>query len=250
MGLMKKFFLLILSLTFFQLLTAQVSKKIETLDQFWIGYFNQTRLSNKWGFWLDAQIRTENNFVDSMATFVFRPGITYYLSDNTKLSLGYAFMNHYPADNHVDVSQPEQRIWQQLIWNTNYNRIKLVQRVRLEERFRRKFKDKDELAEGYYFNYRFRYSILFQFPLNQKTNEKGAISFVANDELMINFGKQVVYNYFDQNRFLLGFNYYFSPQNSILLGYMNQFQQLASGYSYKVMHVIRIAYSQNLDFRK
>ena len=77
-----------------------------------------------------------------------------------------------------------------------------MQWVRLEERWRRKIKDADELADGYNFNYRIRYNFFFQVPITKKAYEKGSLTYVFNDELMINFGDQIVYNYFDQNRFL------------------------------------------------
>ena len=73
---------------------------------------------------------------------------------------------------------------------------------------------------------------------------------MISNEIMINFGKHVVYNYFDQNRFLAGFNYYLDDNNTIFLGYMNQFQQLATENDYHFINVIRLVYTQTLNFRK
>ena len=125
-----------------------------------------------------------------------------------------------------------------------------MQWLRLEERYRRKIKDADELAEGYDFNFRFRYNILFQVPLNKKMYGKGGLSFVVNDELHINFGDQIVYNYFDQNRFFAGFNYFLSKNSNLQFGYLNVFQQLSSGNKYKVINAARVFFFQNLDIRK
>jgi hypothetical protein len=89
----------------------------------------------------------------------------------------------------------------------NYERIRLMQWVRLEERWARKIENADEMAEGYNFNFRIRYNFFFQVPITKKAYEKGSLCFVVNDELMVNFGKQIVYNYFDQNRACLpGYN--------------------------------------------
>ena len=33
---------------------APVEKEIHNREQLWVGYFNQTRLSKRWGFWLDV----------------------------------------------------------------------------------------------------------------------------------------------------------------------------------------------------
>src|SRR6187401_1076840 len=88
----------------------QVSKTKEYVEQVWLGYFNQTRFNKRWGAWVDVHIRTKENFFDSLSQFIFRPGLTYYIDDKTKLTLGYAFVNHFPADSHAEISQPEHRI--------------------------------------------------------------------------------------------------------------------------------------------
>lgn len=228
----------------------QANKTKETCEQIWLGYFNQTRLSDKWGFWVDAHIRTKDDFTDSLSQFIIRPGITYYLADKTKLTVGYAYVNHFPADAHPETSQPEHRIWQQIQWHNNYDRIKLMQWVRLEERYRRKIKDADELADGYNFNFRARFNIMMQVALGKNKFEKGSLAWVVNDELMVNFGDQIVYNYFDQNRFFTGFHYYVTKHSFLQFGYMNVFQQLSSGNKYRVLHAARVFFVQNLDLRK
>ncbi|MEO7393735.1 MAG: DUF2490 domain-containing protein, partial [Chitinophagaceae bacterium] len=60
--------------------------------------------------------------------------------------------------------------------------------------------------------------------------------FVINDEVHINFGEEIVNNYFDQNRFFVGLKYQCSKQSNVQLGYMNVFQQLAAGNKYKSIH--------------
>ena len=73
---------------------------------------------------------------------------------------------------------------------------------------------------------------------------------VVNDEVHVNFGKQVIYNYFDQNRFFLGFKYQLTEHDNLQLGYMNVFQQLPAGNKYRSADVIRLFYFQNIDLRK
>jgi len=215
-----------------------------------MGYFNQTRFSNKWGAWAETQLRTKEDFFTNFSQAILRFGLTYYLNDNTKLTAGYAYVNHFPADNHKEISQPEHRPWQQLQWHTKYPKLRLMQWFRLEERFRRKIKDDDELAEGYNFNFRFRYNFLAQFPLSKKRFQPKTFSFIANDEVHINFGKQVVNNYFDQNRFFLGFAYHVNLKDNFQFGYMNVFQQLPAGNQYRSIHVARVSYFHNPDLRK
>ena len=225
-------------------------KQTTHLNQIWFAYFNQTRFSDRWGLWVDLQLRTKEDFVEDLSQGIARVGLTYYLNNDAKLTLGYAFVNHFPGDNHPDISQPEHRIWQQLQWHTKYPRIRLMQYARLEERYRRKIKDDDELAEGYSFNYRFRYNFLFSAAIGKKAFTPGTLSFVVNDEIHVNFGKEIVYNYFDQNRFFVGFNYQTTNTDNLQFGYLNVFQQLPAGSQYRAINGARISYFHNLDLRK
>jgi len=234
------------------LLTSTVfaQKKVTSVQQIWGGYFNQLRLTDKVGLWGDFHLRTKEDFTNDLSQSIVRLGFTYYLKDFTKLTVGYAWVNHFPADNHADISQTEHRPWQQVQWHNNFPRLKVMQWVRLEERFRRKIKDNDELAPGYNFNYRTRYNLFLMTPLGKKAFAPKSLSFVVNDEVHVNFGKQVVYNTFDQNRFFLGLAYHTNKHDNLQFGYMNVFQQLAAGNAYRSNHVFRVFYFQNLDLRK
>lgn len=225
-------------------------KETATESQTWLGYFNQTRFSNKWGIWVDAHLRTKEDLFTNFSQGLVRLGLTYYLNDATKLTAGYAYVNHFPADNHKNISQPEHRPWQQIQWHTKYAKLRTMQWVRLEERYRRKILNDDKLADGYSFNFRVRYNFFLQAPLSKKNFAPGTFSFVVNDEVHINFGKEIVYNYFDQNRFFLGFAYHTNAHDNLQVGYMNLFQQLAAGNKYRQLHVLRVFYFHNLDLRK
>jgi len=235
---------------FSSIANAQSEKSTEHLNQLWFGYFNQTRLSNKWGLWTDLQLRTKENFVDNFSQSIIRLGLTYYVTDATKLTAGYAYVSIYPADAHKQVTQPEHRPWQQVQWHTTYGKKRMMQWFRLEERFRRKILNDSTLADGYNFNFRIRYNIWYDLPLSKKGIVPKSFSFVVNDEVHINFGKEIVNNYFDQNRFFLGLKYQFTAHSNLQVGYMNLFQQLAPGNKYKSINAIRFFYFQNLDLRK
>ena len=125
-----------------------------------------------------------------------------------------------------------------------------MQWVRLEERYRRNILNDSTLANGYAFNFRARYNFLIQVPLSSKGIVPNTFSFIANDEVHVNFGKQVVYNYFDQNRFFVGFAWQTTATDNLQFGYMNVFQQLPAGNKYRSIHTARISYFHNLDLRK
>lgn len=229
---------------------AQNTKQIVDNKQLWLGYFNQTRLTNKFGFWFDGHLRSTNNFVDNWLVGIARLGLTYYVNDHVKLTAGYAYINHFPADGHKNISQPEHRPWQQVQWHTNSKKIKLMQWLRTEQRFRQKIKSDDELADGYNFNYRFRYNFALFVALGKKNFEPNSLCFIFNDEIHVNLGKEITYNTFDQNRLFLGLGYQLSKHAQLQLGYMNVFQQLSAGNRYNNNHTIRAFVFHTLDLRK
>ena len=225
-------------------------KHTETYNQVWLAYFNQTRFIDKWGLWADVHLRTKEDFFTNFSQSILRFGITYYLNDAAKLTAGYAYISNYPWDNHKEVTQPEHRGWQQIQWHNKYTKMRTMQWFRLEEKFKRKILNDSTLASGYTFNYKLRYNFYLQIPLSKKGIQPKTLSFVVNDEVHINFGKQIVYNYFDQNRFFVGFSFQSNKTDNLQFGYMNLFQQLTSGSQYKMVNAARIFYFHNIDLRK
>lgn len=225
-------------------------KQTTHVQQFWAGYLNRTRFSDRWGVWLDLHLRTKEDFFTDLSTGIARVGLTYYASDHLKLTAGYAFVNHFPADDHSGISQPEHSPWQQVQWHTNTKRSRVMQWLRLEERYRRKISNNEELGEGYNFNYRVRYNFMMMLPLSMKAFAPNTLTLALNDEIHVNMGKEIVNNYFDQNRFFIGLAYHVNAKDNLQFGYMNIFQQLPAGNRYRSLHVARVFYFHNLDLRK
>lgn len=235
---------------FFTTAVKAQQKNTSHASQTWLAYFNQTRLGAKWGVWGDFQIRTREELVSNFSTGIARVGLTYFIDDNLRVTLGYGYINNFPANDNIKVSQPEHRPWQQVQWFTKNKRTRLMQYIRLEQRYRRKYLDNTALANSYSFNFRLRYNFFYQLPLTAQGLVPKNFSAIINDELHINFGKQIVNNYFDQNRFFLGLNYAFDANNNLQFGYLNTFIQTAAGNQYRNINALRVAYLQNFDFRK
>ncbi|MEO8108936.1 MAG: DUF2490 domain-containing protein [Ginsengibacter sp.] len=66
------------------------------------------------GNWADLHLRTKENFTDKFSQSIIRLRLIYYPMDETKLTMGYAYISIYPGDNHTEITQPEHRIWQQV----------------------------------------------------------------------------------------------------------------------------------------
>lgn len=225
-------------------------KNTSHASQTWMSYFNQLRFSNKWGLWTDVQLRTREKLVQDLSTGIARVGLTYYVDDNLRLTAGYAFVNHYPTSDNITVSQPEHRPWQQVQWFVNNKRTRLTHYIRLEERWRKRYLSNTQLDDSYAFNFKLRYNFLYQIPLQKEGLVAKKWSLLINDEVHVNFGKQVVNNYFDQNRFFVGLNYAVDQNNNLQMGYMNTFIQQPAGNQYRNLNILRVAWTQNMDLRK
>lgn len=227
--------------------TSVSGKHIEHRDQLWLGYFNQTRLTNKFGLWLDVQYRLTENFVGRPFQFLFRPAATYFIKDNLRLNVGYTFVSHYPGEG-LNTTRFEHRPWQQIWWNQKYPGLTTLQWLRFEQRFNEKVIS-DVKQDGFNYNFRVRYNFSFFVPL--KGNEMKAKTPFATvgNELFLNFGDRIVYNTFDQNRLFAGIGYQFTSHLNAQVGYLNVYQQESSGSNYVSSHAVRLVVFHTLDLR-
>jgi hypothetical protein len=237
-------FLVLISVSTFAQTTP---KDVGSREQIWLAYFNQTRLTNKFGLWLDVHYRRTDNFVERPFQLMFRPALTWFITNNLRANAGYAFVNHFPAKN-LETSRPEHRSWQQIWWNQKYTGLTMLQWLRLEQRFNRKIAN-DVLEDGYNYGNRVRYNISFSIPLKGKELVKGTPFISVANELFVNFGDKVVYNTFDQNRFSVSIAYQINANTNAQLGYLNVFQQEAAGNKYMISHGVRLFVLQNIDLR-
>lgn len=222
-------------------------KEIHSREQLWLGYFNQTRFTNKLGVWVDVHYRMTDNFVDRPFQFIFRPAVTYFIKDNLRLNVGYALANHFPAQG-LKTSRLEHRAWQQLWWNQKYPGLTTLQWLRLEQRFNEKVVA-DEKLDGYNYTFRARYNISFFISLKGKEMAPKTPFAAFINEVFLNFGDKVLYNTFDQNRFFAGFGYHFTSHLNAQLGYMNVYQQEGSGNKYMSTHAVRLFVFHSFDLR-
>lgn len=222
-------------------------KESETSQQAWLGYFNQTRLTPKSGLWLDLQFRT-NSWVDEAASSIVRLGYTYYARDQLRLTAGYGWITHFALSPHApDI--PEHRAWQQVQWFDKNYRASLAQYLRVEQRFVRKEVD-GKLLDDHRFTWRFRYNFAVSIPIRAAEILPKTPFLFLNDEIHVNAGRNIVNNYFDQNRLFAGLGYQFSRDVNAHLGYLYVFQQLPTGNRYVHVHALRLFVFHKLDLGK
>jgi hypothetical protein len=231
----------ILLLAFGKLAIGQ--KQIEVREQTWLAYFNQTRFTEKSGLWLDVHHRLTGDFFNKPSITIVRFGYIYYITDHVRLGVGDTFAKQY-SDVGPDV--PEHRPWQQIQWTEKKSKLTVSQRLRVEQRFRRNVLDGD-LTDSYNFNWRFRYNLQLTFPLRGEAISPSTPFAVFNNELHINAGKNINYNYFDQNRLFVGVGFQFTKSTNAQLGYNYVFQQLPAGNEFLHINAIRLFVYQTID---
>jgi hypothetical protein len=235
-------------ITHISLLAQTPEKHIEQREQAWLGAFNQTRFSERWGLWIDVHYRRTDDFVDRQFQFLIRPALTYFIKDNLRINVGYAVVKHFPGEG-LQTTRTEHRPWQQVWWNQKYPGLATLQWIRLEQRFNEKVVA-DIKEDGYNYNLRVRYNLSFMIPLKGKEIVAMTPFAAIMNEVFLNFGDRVIYNTFDQNRFFAGFGYQFNTHFNAQLGYMNVYQQESSGYNYLSSHTLRLFLFHSLDLRK
>lgn len=216
----------------------------------WFRYHNKTILSNK----LEWQTHLDDRRFYSPNTkrhhFLIRTQIFYHLNKKLSISQGFVYAEQHPHDpvSSTDLAIPEYRPFQELVINNDIGRIIIRHRYRLEERFVRK-STKTELAEGYNFNWRARYQFQAQTRLF-KLDEKRGVHFRIAEEIMVNFGKNVENNIFDQSRFSAAFFINLHKNFDLEAGYSHWYQQLKDGKTFYNRHIYRLTIFHNIDLRR
>lgn len=203
-------------MTFLTMTVAEAQQKTVQNNQIWIGYMTSTKISDDYSLWNDVHYVPE-----SFA--IIRTGITRNVFNNGGITAGYAFLK-LPVSSGNGLERKEHRPWAQLQLTTPLTSgWSVSQRVRYDARFRQHIKD-GELDDGYNFNHRVRF--LFSIRKNLgKSTPSGVQPYIAlSNETLLNFGKEITYNTFDQNRASLSFGVQ-KKQIQYQLGFMNRFVQ-------------------------
>ncbi len=222
-------------------LTAQSnSKQINHQYQFWGSINVTTSVSSKWSIITDMHVR-RNDFLAKPSFYFLRAGLQYKLQDKLWLAAGYGHMWLAPTKTGWTKFSGEHRLYQQLQFNTNFGKLQLLQRLRNEIRWQQKIAN-DAFTGVYKFTNRIRYLLSINLPVFKKSNLP---SLVFADEIMWQFGKEVIYNPFDQNRFFIGIKQFIHPRLSFDMGYMLVDQQKSTGYQYDRNHTLRLFFYYN-----
>lgn len=225
---------------------AQDSRVLSEQQHAWFLVNGSKKINEKFSVLYDFQFRRDDVGMN-WQQLLLRSGLGYNITDNLQGVVGYCFVETYPyGDFPVANAFPEHRIWEQLQTKQMIGKVGLIHRFRLEQRMI------GVAATGEFQPFRFenriRYMNRWTFPL--KTWEKNKLVLNVFDEIFLNFGKNVAYNIFDQNRISGNIGFAFSPKIAVELGYLNQMVQLRSltvGHLNKIEnnHTITIGFTGN-----
>lgn len=226
-----KNYLIYLCVCSFSLLFSQ-SKNQENLksNMLWFGYFNRIELNKKFNLNSDIQFRSKG-WLQSPSQLLGRTGLSYSFSKKLNATIGLAHFRFFINQKNT---RGEWRPWQELGFNDVVGKLKIIHRLRSEQRYNQKVIDK-RAVDDYLFNWRFRYKIYVLYPL-LKNNKLFA---TAGNEVMINAGSLVKTGYFDQNRLSFGLDYVFGNKTTIQFQYLRIWQQQFNNVILEKIHVLR-----------
>lgn len=217
----------------------------------WFNYNGQYKVSQKWGYQLEALFRLDNQLQQNLQNS-FKIGGVYYLSSSQNMTLGYALVNTY--DSSLLKFYKENRLWEQYFISSKWNEAKnaTIHRFRLEQRWIEKLSTVDGtvVSLGSFYQNRLRYQNRNLIHLvNLKSNNE-EIYAVVQDEIFVTVGTNSGNTkLIDQNRFLIGIGLNYNNNIRFEIGYLNQIMN--DCYSDKVMiHSISISLLQNLTLQK
>ncbi len=206
----------------------------QTRNSGWAMSMNTFKLNEKFTFFFDAQLRSNDNWIQS-ETFIFRPAIGYALNKQSTISLGYALVTNWrtlsyigPADENKTIRDgvPDNRIWQQLVVNKTYGNSVLQHRLRLEERMLGTLTTDGEqiIKNDPKLNARFRYFTRWIKPFSTSSRfQRGVYGALQNEFFFNTIGAQNANNkFFDQSRTYAGLGYRIAKEIDIEFGYMLQ----------------------------
>ena len=242
---MKQKLLIFLSFVLPVAVLGQTEKVVNQKVQTWISINTVTKFSEHWGVSADAHIRTED-FLGENNFYFLRGGLTYIPTTLVSVTVGYAHLWLAPSNPDWSTYADENRFYQQVNLNTKVGKVGMSQRLRNEQRWNEKIVNNEETEEVRFTN-RVRYLLSFNIPI---FNKKTLPLLVVSDEIMFHFGKEVVYNTFEQNRFFVGIKQTIDPKWSFDFGYMNVYQQKYSGYQYDMNHTIRLFFYLSTSIKK
>lgn len=215
--------------------TALPAQAADVQQTGWAAWFNTYKFTDQVGLISDVQLRSRDEWAGPR-NLLIRPGLSWYFAPGQSLTLGYAYVGTFNPDAPDAV---EHRIWQQYLSTYKIDRLRVSQRLRLEERFIGRPNATDVQST------RFRWFSRMVLPLDGSANWVSGPFVALQNEAFINLSNRDDLNgkFFDQNRAYLAFGWRLNPTTDVEIGYLNQYINGRSRDT--VNHVLQVALYTN-----
>jgi Protein of unknown function (DUF2490) len=225
---------------------------VQSNQNAWFMYFGDHKFSDKWGVHLEAQLR-RNNFASNPQQLLLRTGINYHYNANVFFTAGYCFVQTNPYGVFpVKLAFPEHRLWEQVQIKNQIDRFEFISRFRLEQRYSQlpvydSAVSAYEVGDAIYTN-RARLLNRVSIPFKGKTIVDKSFYISAYDEFLINFGKNIGKNIFDQNRAYIALGYKMPKVGKIEAGFMQQDILKSDGVKLERNATFQLGIISNINF--
>lgn len=210
--------------------TRQVNHNVHS----WTGLLTTHRLSDNWGITADFIMRRDD-FVKEPGFYFTRLGGGYWFNDNVSLTGAYGNLWLYRPQLKDKNFTLEHRFDQQLIVTSSFWKFNVTQRFRTDLRWREVI-DGDRTV-GRTFSQRIRYLYTFRLPISK---DASVPQLMFSNEILLQFGKQIVNNPLDQIRLFVGIRHSLGRGVAYDFGYFPIYQQTAAGNVYNLNHTVRL----------
>lgn len=211
--------------------------------QSWAGYYPQVRFSNRWGMWVDMELHS-GDANSGISQSVFRLAGTWYNHKNNKFTAGYGHVQYYQGDGKVSI--PEDFSWEQYQWYMRPGKSKIMQWLRLEQKWKRNTLTDKELAGNSQFSWKFRYEVYATLPLTKRGLVPGSLAVALGNELYLYYAPGQPNHLFDQNRVFTGFSFAVNSHDNLVFGCTHILQENSAANQFKYLNALRLSFFENI----
>ncbi|MFD2098740.1 DUF2490 domain-containing protein [Flagellimonas iocasae] len=220
-------------------------------EEQWLQYNNLTHLNENWTLFANTGARWKDGF-EEFAILFGRAGAAYSVSEKIGVAAGFTYVEFYAdKEQYLVELRPYEEV---LIRDTGAHTLKLNQRFRFEQRFYNPVVD-GKIQSDNTFALRFRYALMTGITLFRLSKDNPDAKFRLNisDEIMFNAGKNIIYNVFDKNRFIISPAVQLNKWITIAVAWNNQFAASSSEaghYIYTNALWVNLTHTINLSKKK
>ena len=213
----------------------------------WLSINSNIRFSEKWGMMADVHHR-RRDFGQSTSFNFLRLGATYWVQENLRVTAGLAFLQLAPPFSNRNATN-EYRFHHEAVHTHKIHKINALERLRFDHRWREQWDAEGNFVK-FQFTTRVRFLYSLSYPLFKGPGTEKKPHLVLANEVLLQMGPEIRFNFFEQNRLFLGVRQKITKNWAFDAGYMYVFQQTAFVNQLNAFHTLRLFFYWTPDFRK